>query len=170
MKPLLIGLHNPYSERAADALAPFPDHSAGHRLWRTLADLRGSAILSASALMAAVNKHAYMEAFDRRNLFVGPYPKTRLERHERAWRMLRSIPDGACAIVLGVDVAQAFGTLLEEPLHKTLIHPQVRNGVTWRLLPHPSGRSTFYNDPITRTLVGMTLADAISQHSTGEPE
>jgi hypothetical protein len=42
-------------------------------------------------------------------------------------------------------------------LEDELVHPQERHGVTWRCIPHPSGRCRFYNEQTNRDLIGMML-------------
>ena len=61
--------------------------------------------------------------------------------------------EGSVVVALGGDVRKYFG------LEKILVHPQVIRGVTFRCVPHPSGRNRFYNDPLARRLVGMMLED-----------
>lgn len=56
-------------------------------------------------------------------------------------------PRGTTVLVLGEEVRAAFG------LPRLLIHPLTRDGVTYRQIPHPSGRTRFYNDPDCRALI-----------------
>lgn len=162
-KPILVGLLNPYSTLPNNALAPYPERSAGHRLWKTLQCVKSfDAHTGWSGFKASYDRPYYMEALDRRNLFVDRVPYEPERRKNIAAKMLKTFPQGVTVMLLGTEVLEAFSPILEEPLFKTLIHPQVRNGVTWRLLPHPSGRSRFYNDPATKALVGMLLADVLT--------
>jgi len=171
MKPIIIGLHNPYSKDPVNALAPFPEKSTGHRLWRMLNRLEWP--MTREAFRAAHDRRVYMDAFKRYNLCTTQEQVNDIaKRRECAGLFLaekRIIP-GDTVVLLGGDVLEAFSFWFrqEEQLQKILIHPQVRSGITWRWLPHPSGRSTKYNDPTMRMLVGMTLANLVSVNSTGE--
>lgn len=124
MRPILLGIDNPYSKDVAHALLPHPKNCAGWRLWKMINDVSG------------MTKEEYAAKFDRRNL-VDELP----------------IANGSVVVLLGEEVRQAFG------LKKLLIHPQVKNKVTYRQVPHPSGRCLFYNDPVMRRLVGIMLED-----------
>lgn len=141
MKPIIIGLHNPYSDNPKYALVPYREGSSGHRLWKT----------------TQMPQAVYINGFDRRNLSPIADPSSKdLKRFAKTM----DIPTGSTVILLGHDVLRAFvGS--GRPLKPILIHPQVHDGVTWRWLPHPSGRSTKYNDPVFRMLVGMTLSNVL---------
>jgi hypothetical protein len=161
-RPIIVGFYNPYSFKEENALAPFPERSAGHRLWRMLADLP-TIILGSQAFNASTHPSVYMHLFDRRNLFTGYYPVGGHRTwNDAARRMLPSFPQGSTVVLLGHDVMEAFSTVMSERLERVLIHPQVVDGITWRWLLHPSGRSTHYNDPAFRVLAGMLLADLIT--------
>jgi len=80
-----------------------------------------------------------------------------MAEYERAFRFNNlenhtSVIEGV-VVVLGDHVRRAVG------IDKILIHPQVVNGVEFRLIPHPSGRCLFYNEPLNRELVAMMLED-----------
>lgn len=163
LKPILVGLVNPYSVYPANALAPYPERSAGHRLWKMLAnvpvdDLR----ICPLALKASYNRRDYMDAFDRRNLFIGEVPKRLAHRQRGTRAFVDTVPLGATVIMLGTEVSDNISAVLTGTVSRLFIHPQVVDGVTWRLLPHPSGRSTVYNDPVIRTLAGLLLADVLT--------
>ena len=66
-------------------------------------------------------------------------------------------PPGATIVVLGQQVARALG------LPPGLIHPVVIGGVTWRQVPHPSGRNLWYNVAEHRTIVGVLLEELLCQ-------
>jgi hypothetical protein len=154
MKPIIIGLHNPYSTVPKDALLPYPDGSAGHRLWKMFS-VDGPRFQ---------NKEAYAKAFDRRNLSYGLLSDRKMQRHrdsKNALAMLATLPQGSTVFLLGKEVLDAFSPHLSRSLYPILIHPQVIDGITWRWLPHPSGRVTQYNDPVLRILVGMALAEVL---------
>lgn len=86
--------------------------------------------------MTRMPMEEYEEAFDRRNLHT----------HDGD-----SVPEGAHVVLLGEGVRAHFG------IPKLLIFPQVVRGVTWRQIPHPSGRCLFYNDVVLREVVGQLL-------------
>lgn len=142
MRPIILGMNNPLSEDPAHALYPAPEGSAGHRLWRLLADRRPGLL-----------RMDYINTFDRRNLIPG---------HRWIARGARLLGDK-----LRQDLSGSGRTVLvlgEEPrvalcLPKELIHPYPRDGVTYRQLPHPSGRCRWYNDPVHRLLAGMLLEE-----------
>jgi hypothetical protein len=168
MKPIIVGLHNPYSSLAGDALVPYPDTSAGGRLFAMLNKIDIS-VLGRRGFNASAHKSSYVASLDRRNLcheLHGGRTQRALAR-TAANEMLLTFPEGATVILLGREVFLAFNACLDNQLQMMLVHPQVVDGITWRWLPHPSGRSTAYNSPVTRTLAGMLLANAIDA-STGE--
>lgn len=175
MKPLLIGLQNPYSPEPRNALVPFPSRSAGGRLWSVLNALPTTAHQGLDAWKAAVERDIYAKSFSRYNLLPPDEQPTRKNCRKAAAEMLPLIAEGSLVILLGIDVLTAFSSALckghkrlehDEVLRPVFIHPQVVGGVTWRLLPHPSGRSILFNDPITRTLAGLALSDVL--HHSGE--
>jgi hypothetical protein len=166
MKPIVVGMINPYSDNPEHALVPYPERSAGHRLWRMLHQLELPA--GPQSLRAGSDKNSYMHAFDRRNLFLNRVPTTAAMRRVIAKGMVSTFPRGSTVILLGADVLECFATVLSAPLKKILIHPQVIDGITWRWLPHPSGRSTTYNDPVMRMLAGTLLADVLDHDSTAQ--
>lgn len=160
-KPILIGLYNPYSPNPEHALVPYPERSAGHRLWKMLDS--APMIYGPDVFLARNDKDRYADAFDRRNLAFKFNDTVAARLKALACEM--DIPKGSHVILLGREVLTAF-TTKERPLKALLIHPQVHDGVTWRWLPHPSGRVTQYNDPVFRMLAGMVLADVLTL--TGE--
>lgn len=160
MKPVIIGLHNPYSDDPADALVPYPDRSSGHRLWLMLHQLPPSQHSGAS-FKAATWKPTYVQMTERYNLTNRAQDAGKRARLRRLAERF-SFPAGTTVVLLGHDVLKAF-TSSDRPLKPLLIHPQVHGGVTWRWLPHPSGRSHAYNDPDFRMLAGLMLADILTQ-------
>lgn len=163
MKPIIVGLYNPYSDQVNDALVPYPDASAGGRLFSMLNKIDIS-YLDHRAFNASAHKSVYVQRLDRRNLCHELHGgrTQRLFARMAANEMLLTFPDGATVILLGREVFSAFNSCLGNQLQLTLIHPQVADGITWRWLPHPSGRSQIYNSPVMRTLAGLLLADVIS--------
>lgn len=161
MKPFLIGLSNPYSSDPAHALFPYPPRSAGHRLWRMLHELPEHLLTTSQARHASVSKERYICAFERRNLTMVVNAKAR-HLTKMAHLHLERIPPGSQVVLLGHEVRRAFSAALRLEIRSELVHPQVIEGITWRWLPHPSGRVRLYNDPVLRMIAGMVLADALS--------
>lgn len=147
-RPIIVGFFNPHSPDPIHALYPAPKNSAGYRLHRMVADVD-----------AEVGKH-YVHLFDRRNLYLSMPKVLSSVSHECAARVqIGSIAVGSTVVLLGHTVVRAFSDALSEPIKRTFFHPQVIDGVTWRTMPHPSGRCLSYNDPVFRRLAGMLLAD-----------
>ena len=134
----LVGMCNPYL--GAEPLSPRVKNSSGWRLWKMLNDRCG------------LPMDQYEAAFTRYNLFNGP-----IWYDDRAEENAECIKDdfvrGDVAILLGERVCGAMG------VDKVLIHPQVVDGVEYRVIPHPSGLCRFYNEPLYRDLVAMMLED-----------
>lgn len=151
---IIIGLSNPHSDLAEEALAPFPERSSGWRLAKMASDA------------CNVDFVTYMHQTDRRNLLkhdqIGKENTSARAKISARWMLKFQIPKDSEVVLLGHDVFEAFSPHLSKPLERTLIHPQVIDGITWRWLPHPSGRSRHYNDPSMRALAGMLIGDAIT--------
>ena len=149
MKPILIGMNNPISTRPGHELYPAPEGCTGHRLWQMLHARTG-----ASRLM-------YLECFERRNLVAGREYE-RISARARAYEIVTELRDsGRTVVLLGQEVREAFHYVLRNEVTRNwrelpegtrisglpplLVHPQTAVGVTWRQVPHPSGRNTWYN-------------------------
>lgn len=141
VRPLIIGMNNPRSVAPEHALYPLPEGCSGNRLWRMLYDVAGTSMRS------------YVDGFERRNLVVGEWNK--LEARRRATEMCANgLIHDRHVLLLGEEVRMAFG------LEKQLIHPLIRfGGAVFRQLPHPSGRTHWYNDPTHRLLAGLVLEE-----------
>jgi hypothetical protein len=141
-RPVLIGMNNPVSSEPSHALFPHPEGCTGHRLYEML-----------RSRVPHVTKRSYLNAFDRRNLV--PFKtysatiakKCAMELEQEFWGSGRTI------VLLGLEVVKAFG----HP--RSLIHPQLIGGATWRQIPHPSGRNLWYNAATNSSLVGCLLED-----------
>lgn len=131
MKPVIVGIDNPHSRDPRDALSPHFPNSSGHRLWQMLHERAG------------VTKSAYTRRFRRTNVrdWVGVFV------------LKKEFKPGQTVVLLGGHVRQCFG------LPKVLLHPVVRDGITYRQVPHPSGRTRFYNDPTQRAMVAILLEE-----------
>lgn len=139
MKPVLLGMNNPLSSRPEHALYPEPPRCTGWNLWKMLHDKTGA------------TQEQYLEAFDRRNLLNARRWDARQAR--AAANSLVDLLQGRVVVVLGAEVVHALG------LPRLLLHPQVSRGVTWRQLPHPSGRCHWYNDPKNREVASLLLEE-----------
>lgn len=137
-RPILVGEVNPYSARLEHALYPTPPGCSGWRVWKMLEERCGA------------TRSDYANAFDRRNLVRGTWDVAKAKAE--AGR-IHAHAAGATVVLLGEKVRRAFG------LPRELVHPIVRDGVTYRQVPHPSGRCLFYNDPVQRALVAVMLED-----------
>lgn len=91
----------------------------------------------------------YRRGFDRRNLLPTRY-WDRTKARAAAERLLPRL-EGRRVILLGSEVRAAFR------LPPVLLEPLIERGVTWRQLPHPSGRCRWYNDPKNRAVAGLLL-------------
>jgi hypothetical protein len=94
----------------------------------------------------------YFAAFERLNL-MGQGEWGARKAREQA-RFFAQEYKGRRVIVLGSVVRDALG------LTPTLISPVVLDGVTYRQLPHLSGRGRWYNDPVCVDLAAMVLEEA----------
>ena len=139
MKPVIVGMNNPLSRRPEHALYPHPPGCTGFRLWRMLNARTGASEVE------------YLEAFDRMNLVSGA--KWSQEAANVVASVLVEGLRGRVVLLLGVAVRRAFAV---PPL---LVHPQELYGVTWRQLPHPSGRCRWYNDPENRKVAEVLMQD-----------
>lgn len=144
MKPIILGMNNPLSSDPAHALYPSPEGCTGHRLWRMLHARTGA------------SRSEYLEAFDRRNL-VGQRTWSRMsEAREAASHFLRELMghvEPITVLVLGAEPRDAIR------LPRVLVKPVEMYGVTWRLVPHPSGRNLWYNVKGNRETVELLLEE-----------
>lgn len=141
-KPILIGMNNPVSSKPGHELFPYPPGCTGHRLLTML-----------QTRVPGVTRHMYLDRFERRNLV--PYKIWDRETAEiNAGIVERELwGSGRTVVLLGEDVRRAFG----HP--RSLLHPQVIGGCTWRQVPHPSGRNLWFNDASNREMVAMLLEE-----------
>lgn len=138
-KTILVGMNNPLSRDPRAALWPDPPGCAGHRLWTMLHARCGC------------SPGEYARAFERVNLVVGREYDPR--RARAAAERLSEEWAGRRVVVLGSAVRTAFR------LPPVLATPVLSRGVTFRQLPHPSGRCRWYNDPKHRAVAGMLLEE-----------
>ena len=136
-RTILLGMNNPLSQDPEYALYPAPVGCTGWRIWQLL-----------RRRVPDVTQFQYVRAFDRRNLVTGEWTP----RAARAAAIDFTLAArGRNVVVLGAAAAGALG------LPMLLIHPQEIGGVTWRQLPHPSGRNRWYNEEANCDLAAMLL-------------
>lgn len=149
VRPVLIGMNNPISQLLEHALYPYPPGCTGWRLWDMLND----------GVSGGVTKRQYLATFDRRNLVVGDWS---LQQARAGARAMYASLQGREVLVLGNGPRDAFG------LKPLLLHPQQVAGITWRQLPHPSGRNHWYNDRACRATASALLAELYNSTVTRE--
>lgn len=141
MKPLLVGELNPYGSDPRMALYPRPRLAAGNRL----------------RLHLGLTDRQYLDLFDRANLCVGRWSAG--AARDKAWELFgEGYRLGRPAIILlGRKVTDAFrGSIIKDAYSNAMeacAEPfRVLDAVAPKivLLPHPSGRSRAWNDPMAR--------------------
>jgi hypothetical protein len=118
VRPLIVGEHNPYGSDPHFALYPAPAGSAGARL----------------AVILAMRRGQYLEAFDRVNLLTRDRWSLPLAREAAARLAHRR------RVLLGAKVCAAHGVDFA-PFHRV-----AGDGWWGVVLPHPSGRCRIWND------------------------
>jgi hypothetical protein len=135
-------MNNPISSAPEHALYPHPPGCTGHRILGLL-----------QSRLPDVTRAQYLQAFDRRNL-LSSRVWNRGQAMEAGLNFVREMRDtGATVVVLGAQTRDALR------LRHELVLPIVEHGVTWRQLPHPSGRNLWYNDPECAALAAMLLEE-----------
>lgn len=140
-RTIIIGMNNPHSQEPRYALYPAPEGCAGHRLWRLLHDRSGA------------TKGDYIRGFERLNLVDARGWCIRAARRTAQLMLEDDMLEGRRIILLGACVRAAFR------LPPALVVPVMVRGITFRQLPHPSGRCRWYNDPKHRAIAGMLLEE-----------
>jgi hypothetical protein len=135
-------MNNPVSSKPEHALFPYPPGCTGHRIFEML-----------KSRVPDVTRHDYLDRFERRNLVPYKVYDKKMAREHAAKIEHELFGSGRSVVLFGADVAGAFG----HP--RLLLHPQVIGGVTWRQVPHPSGRNLWFNLPTNRDLVAMLLEE-----------
>lgn len=151
-KPVLIGMNNPLNSDPKYALFPHPPGCTGHRIFKMLESRR-----------PGVLRGQYLDTFERINLvdgkvWIGRDAKGRRVLQARANSLVAAL-QGRTVVLLGNEVRDAFGV---PPL---LVHPQEIRGVTWRQLPHPSGRCHWYNDPKNREVAALLFEELFLEYN-----
>lgn len=125
LRPLLVGELNPYGPDQRFALYPSPPGSAGDRLCR---------------LILRLDPGEYLRRFERANLCTGRFSASEARHAAQQIRL-----GERWTVLLGRRVADAFRRAHAIPLEPMTVddRPEVRLVV----LPHPSGRNLYWNDP-----------------------
>lgn len=134
MKPLLLGMCNTLSDDPEYDLYPYPEGSAGWRLWKMLPE--GTA------------RKQYLDAFDRRNLLRVREWNSRAAK--RAGRVLLPELRGRLVVVLGMEVRVSLGLEQAAPLDVRQSYVDSCGFVfeiVWVAFPHPSGHNRWFNEP-----------------------
>lgn len=131
-------MNNPLNSDPRYALFPAPTGSTGYRIWEMLHSKDPS-----------IFRKDYIDGFERVNL-VDDRVWNSFVAESNASR-LPSRYAGRTIVVFGEECRRAIG------LPKMLIHPVEQHGVTWRQLPHPSGRNLWFNDPECYDLAASLL-------------
>lgn len=140
MRPYILGLNQPAEGEAP--LSPRVPGSAGHRLWQMANDACGIDVEDWTRSTQCVNllsdrqlPRDYRGAARRRGEWLGP------------------MIAGRTVVLLGADVAWAMDHDLPP-----LVWSEDRD---WIMIPHPSGKNLYYNNPVCRLAVGILLADVL---------
>jgi len=164
MRPLLVGLDNPYSTAPAYALHPKPMGGSGDRLYEVIREAAG--------VRRDYQRSDYLRDFSRINLYpssTAPDGKGSAEMDTRMAEWLYVYVAGteaAHVVLLGNRVQAAAAKVFNlprnlEPLehYRESIRVQSgsRIGVSFWAIPHPSGRNRWYNETARRAEVGKLL-------------
>ncbi len=141
MQPILVGMNNPINKHPRYALWPRPRGSTGYRIWKMLNSRTG------------VSPEEYAERFVRLNIVNGYWLWADVMRAAPGkWQEVRG--HGGPVVLLGQSVLRAFGLPKVQP-----VHWQEQRGTRWCMIPHPSGRNLWYNDPVHREVVALLLEE-----------
>jgi hypothetical protein len=140
---LIIGMNNPYSDRADTALLPYPRVSAGWRLWKMVHDVSG------------ISRAEWCKRTDRRNLIDNKHWD--LQDAMMAAEGMREFAKGRDTILLGKTVLNLLGDHVVHPL-RWYDRPE---GTRVALVPHPSGLNRWYNDDVHRWATGAFLSEVL---------
>lgn len=141
----IIGMNNPYGSVPGRALWPEPPGSTGHRLWELTAARTGASPMD------------YARAFHRYNLVQrGEF---RRDAAEKRWKQIERdlLDEFDTLLLLGAEVRRAMGLT-----HQLLT-------ITPRLIviPHPSGRNLWYNNPVNRLVVEIIMEELYTEATHG---
>ena len=148
MRPVLLAMNNPLSPDPRHALYPYPPGCTGYRILKLLQRRRPD-----------VTRSQYLRAFERHNILSSrtwSRPAAR-EAAEKMRALLATCYQGRTVLVLGSEPRDLLG------LPPLLVYPQEIGGITWRQLPHPSGRCRWYNDEMNAELAALLLEHLYEQ-------
>jgi hypothetical protein len=157
MRPVLVGI------------APSREGSEG----QPLSALGGASTGATLADLAGLSSMRYMQVFDRVNLVPFPRPSTvpLAESRPYAEMLAGSLLVGRRVVLLGRNVSGSFGIRDDFPLltwvnwdrpgqgHMGFKSGKMSIPFSWAILPHPSGRNLWYNDPENRKLAGAFMTE-----------
>lgn len=148
MKPVIVGMNNPYSDDPKYALYPHPRASAGHRLFEMLR-------MAGARKGVEVTSLTYVDAFDRVNLL-----------NETRWdpaKASRSAPEtlkllrNRKVVLCGKSSAKILG------IKRADFNLALQYNTSWDfnyvVIPHPSGLCREYNIAETVQRVGDLLLE-----------
>lgn len=143
-RPVLLGMDNPYGADPSMALYPLPARSAGGRLMK----------------ISGLTMSAYLQLFDRRNVLDCGWDARRAR--ERA-PTLRAELAGRTVVALGAQVNSVMRGGTPHELAPPFRWTPDGHGGWIAKVPHPSGRGTFYNDPVNQELLRIFLEELTEQ-------
>lgn len=141
VKPVIVGLNNPYSDNPDHALRPHPINSSGYRLARMFLD-------AAEKRGLDMNFLNYERGFRRFNFFEKTLD---MSEGERAGQLLKEF-QGRDVVCCGNQVVKLLGL----SKHSWTLWSKSQ-GLRYCVIPHPSGLTRNYNEPWFRSQVGELL-------------
>lgn len=145
-KAIIVGESPGWSMFNDCAMLPYPEGSAGHRLW----------------LMSPYNKVSdYLRTFDRVDVLSGR-AWNYAEARDVASNLLFQLPADVRLVLCGTKVAGAFQTKAQLFEHHTITSAKWRLSEGFRkleavVIPHPSGRNRMLADGNVRIQVALAL-------------
>ncbi len=136
MKPVIVGeASSPSATHPVQPLFPFPERSAGARLWR----------------MTGLSRPDYMASFHRMNLlpqYNDWYQNFETDARWAAWNLICSgLLDGRAVVLLGAPVWLAFGGREDvEPLVWYAGGVPAFKPACVALVPTPGSKNLWYDD------------------------
>lgn len=157
--PVLVGIAPARPGEEGQPLSAIAPKSTGRRI----------------ADMLDLSPLEYMREFDRVNVCPTWKEGTIAPRsyHRHAENLAGSILRGRRVVLLGANVAECFG-VFKPPLLEWVKEAGIAHGLagfrvgrlplpfSWAVLPHPSGRNRWYNDPDNARLARQFLRDILA--------
>lgn len=161
MKPLLIGMNNPGSQKPEHAFYPWPPRCSGARI---LSFINFHEKMSG---MDMTSRHDFLDMFDRMNVLQEPAWDQKAARMQ-APRVLTEMR-GRRSFVFGFKTSDALGLKRTQGLDFVLF--DIDPTIEYVVLPHPSGMCRAYNDSCFKQSVGrMLLEKEVSANSNSNYE